>query len=259
MKRTEIAGWDDPDQCALAFMYDTDLMPFERTLRRGEEFTTACVFAGGFQNGDGFNDPHWVLPSYTAQVLERRVDARARRGSTTRGSPLSAVSITICACSLIDAAGAMGMDIFTIDDGWQQEYGENEVNLTAFPGGLKPILDAVEGKGMRLGLVDSHGGDWQHRRRTIASILSGRRSTARQGQETGTTAGEKAVMCMATAYRDAAAERIIDAIERFHLAYVKLDLTTIFNAYGEAPGCWAKGHDHGNWAESLNLIYEGIS
>ena len=40
---------------------------------------------------------------------------------------------------------------------------------------------------------------------------------------------------------------------------MKLDLTTIFNAYGEAPGCWAKDHDHGNWAESLNMIYEGIS
>ena len=66
-------------------------------------------------------------------------------------------------------------------------------------------------------------------------------------------------MCLASGYRDTAAARIIDAIERFHLAYVKLDLTTIFNAYGEAPGCWAKGHDHENWAESLNMIYEGIA
>ncbi len=57
---------------------------------------------------------------------------------------------------------------------------------------------------------------------------------------------------MATGFPHVVAQRIIDAIERFHLAYVKLDLTTIFNAYGEAPGCWAKGHDHGTWAESLN-------
>ena len=55
------------------------------------------------------------------------------------------------------------------------------------------------------------------------------------------------------------ADRINDAIQRFDLAYVKLDLTTIFNAYGEAPGCWAKDHDHGSWAESLIRIYEGIS
>jgi len=68
-----------------------------------------------------------------------------------------------------------------------------------------------------------------------------------------------AVMCMATDYRDRAAARINDAIERFRLAYVKLDLTTIFNAYGEAPGCWAKGHYHADWAESLIRIYEGIS
>src|SRR6516225_3601503 len=76
---------------------------------------------------------------------------------------------------------------------------------------------------------------------------------------TGTAAGPRPVMCMASAYRDAAAARINDAIQRFHLAYVKLDLTTVFNAYGEAPGCWAKGHYHGNRAESLNLIYEGIA
>jgi len=76
---------------------------------------------------------------------------------------------------------------------------------------------------------------------------------------TGTMAGSKVVMCLATAFRDAAADRINDAISRFRLAYVKLDLTTIFNAYGEAPGCWAKGHDHGSWAESLNMIYEGIA
>jgi alpha-galactosidase len=76
---------------------------------------------------------------------------------------------------------------------------------------------------------------------------------------TSTKAGAKVVMCLATPFQDAAADRINDAIERFHLAYVKLDLTTIFNAYGEAPGCWAKGHYHGDWAESLNMIYEGIS
>jgi alpha-galactosidase len=78
-------------------------------------------------------------------------------------------------------------------------------------------------------------------------------------KKTSTMAGEMAVMCMASAFRQSAANRIIDGIERFRLAYVKLDLTTIFNAYGEAPGCWASGHDHGDWAESLNMIYEGIA
>jgi alpha-galactosidase len=32
----------------------------------------------------------------------------------------------------------------------------------------------------------------------------------------------------------------------------------VFNAYGESPGCYAQGHDHSSWAESLERIYEGI-
>jgi alpha-galactosidase len=153
----------------------------------------------------------------------------------------------------------MGMDIFTIDDGWQLDYGENTVNTAAFPGGLEPILAALLQRGMRLGLwipMAAIG--------TSTAVYREHPQWAALDQEgkpkfTGTAAGQKAVMCMASAFRESAAARISDAIEKFRLAYVKLDLTTIFNAYGEAPGCWAKGHDHGSWAESLNRIYEGIS
>jgi alpha-galactosidase len=75
---------------------------------------------------------------------------------------------------------------------------------------------------------------------------------------TRTVADPQAVMCLATPYREAAAKRISELISRYHLAYVKVDLTTVFNAYGESPGCYAEGHDHRSWAESLGSIYEGI-
>jgi alpha-galactosidase len=257
MKRTEIGGWDSAEGVRIGVMYDTDLMPFERTLAPGEEFTTASSSLVLYRNSDGFNDPHWALPSYTAQVLERRVDSQGSPWIYNTWEPFERGINHDIALELIDAAGAMGMDIFTIDDGWQREYGENSVNLTMFPGGLQPIMDAVAAKGMRLGLwipfaaIGMNTADY--RPEWVTLDQEGKPKT------TGTMAGQKAVMCMATAYRDRAAARIIDAIERFSLAYVKLDLTTIFNAYGEAPGCWAKGHEHGSWAESLGRIYEGIS
>ena len=257
MKRTEIGGWDAAEGVRIGVMYDTDLMPFERTLAPGEEFATASASLVAFRSGDGFNDPHWALPSYTAQVLERRVDAQGPPWIYNTWEPFERGINHNIALELIDAAGAMGLEIFTIDDGWQQDYGANAVNLTAFPGGLQPIMDAVAAKGMRLGL-------WIPMAAIAKTTADYRPEWAALDQQgapktTGTMAGEMSVMCMATAFRERAAARIIDAIERFKLAYVKLDLTTIFNAYGEAPGCWAKGHDHGNWAESLNLIYEGIS
>lgn len=259
MKRTEIDGWDDPDRVRVAVMYDTDLMPFERALAGGEVFTTASVSLVAFRNGDGFSDPHWVMPSYSSQVLERRVDAAGPPWIYNTWEPFERGINEKTALELIDVAGAMGMDIFTIDDGWEQEYGENAVNRSAFPNGLDPIRKAVEHKGMRLGLwipLAAIGTSTEVYRSHLEWA-----ATDQQGKPkiTGTAGGPKGVMCMASAYRDAAAARVIEAIERFHLAYVKLDLTTIFNAYGEAPGCWAKGHYHDNWSESLNMIYEGIS
>ncbi len=262
MKRTEIAGWDgrdDPEHMGIGVLYDTDLMPFERAIAGGKEFATASVSLVAYRNGDGFNDPHWLLPSYTAQVLERRVDAEGPPWIYNTWEPFERTINRDTVLELIDVASAMGLDIFTIDDGWQQEYGENAVNLAAFPGGLAPIQNAVEAHGMRLGLwipMAAIG--------TTTAVYREYPEWAALDQEgkpkiTYTAAGTKAVMCMASAYKETAAARIIDAIDRFHLAYVKLDLTTVFNAYGEAPGCWAKGHDHGNWAQSLNLIYEGIS
>ena len=258
MKRTEIGGYS-PEVTPISVMYDTDLMPFERTLAAGERFQTASASLLTFRNGDGFNDPHWTIPTYTSQVLTRRVNAQGPPWNYNTWEPFQRTINRDLALELIDAAAAMGMDIFTIDDGWQQEYGENAVNLTAFPGGLEPILGAVESRGMRLGLwipMAAIG--------TSTAVYREHPEWAALDQEgkpkfTGTAAGTKAVMCMASAYRETVAARVIDAIDRFRLAYVKLDLTTIFNAYGEAPGCWAHGHDHADWAESLNRIYEGIS
>jgi len=259
MKRTEINGFYDPDRIRFEVLYDTDLMPFERSIPPGASFTTAASSLVAFRNNDPLNDPHWRIPSYTAQVLERRVNHHGPPWIYNTWEPFHRTINHDIALQLIQAAGAMGMDIFTIDDGWQQEYGENDVNLTAFPGGLQPILDAVAALGMKLGLwvplaaigVSTPG----YRNHPEWAALD----QQAQPKTTGTAAGTKGVLCMASDYREAAADRLLDLIARYHPAYLKLDLTTVFNAYGEAPGCWAKGHLHGNWAESLNLIYEGIA
>ena len=259
MKRTEIVGWDEDDRTPIRVLYDTDLMPFEHSLKPGEEFKTAKVSLLTFRNGDGFRDPHWVVPSYTAKVLMRRVDAHGAPWIYNTWEPFERTIDRDTVVKLVEVAGDIGIDIFTIDDGWQQEYGENEINFKSFPGGLKPIQDAIEAKGMRLGLwiplaaIGTPTAEYRSHPEWAALDQAGKPKI------TGTAAGPKAVMCLASPFRVSAANRINNAIEKFHLAYVKLDLTTIFNAYGEAPGCWAKGHDHGNWAESLNQIYEGIS
>lgn len=259
MKRTEIEGWNDAESVRISVLYDTDLMPFERMIAAGEEFTTASGSLVIYRNGAGFEDPHWRLPSYTSKVLMRKVDAQGPPWIYNTWEPFERSINHETTMQLVDAAAAMGIDIFTIDDGWQQEYGDNGVNLTSFPGGLKPVLEAVEAHGMRLGLwipvaaIGTTTPTYREHPEWASRDIDGNLKT------TSTMGGDKVVMCMATPFRVAAADRIIDAIDKFDLVYVKLDITTIFNAYGEAPGCWAKGHFHGTWAESLNMIYEGIA
>jgi alpha-galactosidase len=135
MKRTEIAGWDAPDGVRIGVMYDTDLMPFERRIVGGEEFATAAASVVPFREGDGFNDPQWSVPGYAAQVLERRVDAQGPPWIYNTWEPFERGINQAIALELIDAAGAMGMDIFTIDDGRQQEYRETGENLNEITGG----------------------------------------------------------------------------------------------------------------------------
>jgi alpha-galactosidase len=259
MKRTEIGAFYDSEHIHIDVLYDTDLMPFSRTIAPAESFKTAAVSLVLFRNGDSFRDPRWVLPSYTSEILQRRNTAEGAPWIYNTWNPFKRDIDSATTHQLIGIAGRMGIDIFTIDDGWQRDYGENEVNLKSFPEGLDPIRKQVEAEGMRLGLwiplaaiaarsaVGTQHPEW------MSLDQSGEKKT------TSTEGGEMIVMCLASAFSAAAAARVNDAIERFHLAYVKLDLTTIFNAYGEAPGCWAKGHDHGDWSESLGMIYEGIS
>jgi alpha-galactosidase len=258
MKRTEINAWYDPGQVNIRAMYDTDLMPFERSIKPGEEFKTDAVSFIAFRKDDGFHDSYWVLPTYTSEILQRRIGRQGAPWIYNTWEPFQRKINRETTLELINVAGNIGIDIFTIDDGWQREYGENAVDPVAFPGGLDSIRQAVEAKGMRLGLwiplaaIGTSAADYAKHPEWAALDQSGNQKL------TDTAAGSKVVMCLASPFRDSAADRVNDAIDRFHLAYVKLDLTTIFNAYGEAPGCWAKNHDHGSWAESLNMIYEGI-
>lgn len=52
----------------------------------------------------------------------------------------------------IDAAGQMGVDIFIMDDGWQQALGNWTANKERLPNGLKPLVDKIRECGMIPGI-----------------------------------------------------------------------------------------------------------
>jgi alpha-galactosidase len=254
MKRTEMAGWGE----GLEVMYDTDLFPFERRIEPGETFASAKSSVAFFVDGRGRADPRWLMPSYTSEVLLKKGAAYQPPWIYNTWEPFERSISKSITMDLIAAAGRMALDVFTIDDGWQADYGDNTINRKLFENGLDEIQEAVEKNGMRLGLwaplaaISPNTTVYREHPEWLCKDRDGK------AKFTGTMAGAQAVMCLATPYRDVAAKRISELIGRYHLKYVKVDLTTVFNAYGESPGCYAQGHDHKTWAESLERIYEGI-
>lgn len=256
LKRVETGAWFW--EGALRLMYDTDLFPLEVRLTPGARWTSARVSLVFTQEGCDYADPRWAVPAAVADVVRKPSAQPAWHYNTwvTCGPRPDADTVN----ALIPIAGRMGFDIFTIDDGWQAEYGDNAVHAERFPKGLEPLREAIEAQGMRLGL-------WAPLAVVAPAIASASADAiaqqCRDGEgrtKTTTTAqGEQIVMCLASRYRHAAIERLTDLIARYRLAYLKLDLTTLFNAYGEAPGCHAVGHDHANAVQSIAAIYAAIA
>ncbi len=253
-KRTEI-WWTD---LALQVMYDTDLFPFGRSLQPGETFSTAKSGIAFFVEGRGMADPRWSIPSYTSQVLMKKGSGYQPPWFYNTWEPFFLDYNEEIVQSLIPVAAKMGLDIFTLDTGWSSDYDSNTPNPQKFPHGFDGIRRTLEDRGMRLGLwepltvLGSQSRTYREHPEWAIRDLNGQEKTA------AFPGADDRVMCLASAYRDAAARRLNELIQKYNLKYVKIDLTTVFNAYGEGPGCYAKGHYHQTWAESLAGIYEGI-
>lgn len=255
LKRTEIgSSWSE----RFSVMYDTDLFPFGRTLNPGEVFESAKSSLVFFLDRHGLEDSHWVVPRYAAEVLRRRHGTAQPPWIYNTWEPFFRGINEQTVKELAPVANKIGMDIFTIDDGWQSEYGSNDFARTRFPTGFEGVKAILDGKHLRLGLwvplaaISTEAPDYRAHPEWVCRDQNG------NPKFTGTAAGRRAVMCLASGYRNLALKRLTQLIERYHPAYIKVDLTTVFNAYGEQPGCYASGHWHRNWAESLTRIYEAL-
>ncbi len=255
LKRTEAGeGWNE----VFHVMYDSDLFPFERRIRPGETFETAKCSLVFFADGRGFADSHWSVPTYVSRHIMRRQPGGPPPWIFNTWEPFLRNIDEKTLTDLAPIAKAVGVEVFTIDDGWQADYGSNDIDLKNFPGGFARIHSVLEQNGLKLGLwvplaaISTNSIDYRSHPEWVCRDRDG------APKFTNTASGTSGVMCLGSAYRDAALKRLEDLVTRYKPAYIKVDLTTVFNAYGEAPGCYASGHAHHDWTESLTRIYEGL-
>jgi alpha-galactosidase len=256
LKRTELGqiGWTQWSP-AFAAMYDTDLFPFERTLAPHEILTTAAVSVLIYKRGTA-EDPHWRIPEYVRDRISHNREAAPPDWIYNTWEPFHKEINAALLHDVIPKASADGFTLLTLDDGWELRYGDNDVDPKHFPAGLDPVFAQADALGLKhglwapLALIDTKARDfvshpeWACREQDGSLRIS--------------NGGSGVVMSLASPYKDAAIARLSELVRRYKLTYIKLDLTTIFNTYGEQPGCFEKRDEYKTPQESSSRIYEAL-
>lgn len=257
LRRTEVGvvgKWRQWEPGVVA-MYDTDQFPFERTLAPGETFTTAAVSFVLYQRGTA-QDPHWLIPQYVLANIAR--PQSVPRWMYNNWEPFQAKINAADLTEVERAVAQSGLGIFVIDDGWEKMRGDNAINSALFPHGVDPLQKSAQKSGMQFGIwspmavaspdapvVTAHP-DWvchgpDGKVRLMAGMVQ---------------------MNLASPFRDDELERLSALIRQYDLHYVKLDLTTVFNTYGEPAGCYGPGGEHNATQadhETIGRGYEALA
>jgi alpha-galactosidase len=241
---------------AFAAMYDTDLFPFERTLQPKETFNTAAVSVLFYQRGTAA-DPRWRVPEYVRDRIDHVRQAAPPNWVYNTWEPFHKDINAALMRDIIPKVAANGFTLLTLDDGWQIRYGDNDVDLKHFPEGLDPVFAQADALGLKRGLwaplalIDTKAHDflahpeWACREQDGSLRISNGASGV--------------VMSLASPYKFSAIDRISSLVQRYKLSYVKLDLTTVFNTYGEQPGCFEQRDEYKTPQESSERIYEALN
>lgn len=234
-----------------------DAHPFRKWLKPGEIFNVPEVFTivyNATKNHEQIlNGPvsHYLRKYLGARISETNEMPRFLYNTWT---PFQKDINEQLIYQLADAAAAAGMKEFIIDDGWQDNYGDWNVNKAKFPNGLKPVFDYIKKLGMKPGLWISMGTaqpeskifsmheDWFIRNRDGSFTSQANWMNDRSA-------------CLSTGWYEYIRDKIIFLINEYGLEYVKLDFAVVTSAYKVAPdqsGCYAQNHPgHKDHHESL--------
>lgn len=263
MKRTSV--YSDSTRISIGMGFENEDFPFKKYLKSGEVFTSPKGFLIPVKHNiwqDAFeNELAAFVRKYMGVKLFERQNPPMFFYNTWYPFRFNINSNIITETA--DAAAKAGVDYFIIDDGWNKNYGDWEVDLTKFPGGLKPVCDYIISKGMKPGFWISLA--HVHKDSRICKEHPDWLVRDVNGQPANLHASVPSdcyTMCLESPYFDYIKEKIAHYVETCNLGYVKLDLASAYSSYklnNYEAGCYAKNHNHTDKDESLYMLYSKVN
>jgi alpha-galactosidase len=163
---------------------------------------------------------------------------------------------------LTDDLAPTGIDHVLLGDGWQDRYGDWNVDTRKFPNGLRPLADYMRAKGIVPGIwiALATASDTSN----VAQDHPDWFMTDREGNPANLHANfpkRAHTMSLDTPWFDYILQKIRSLVDDNALGYVRLDMAAVYSAYrlnNVEAGDWATGagRTYANQRESLWRLYE---
>ena len=228
------------------------------TLKPEESFTTPEFIAGRVEHG--FGEMSRLMHKFQRQELLPAAWKTQPRPFLFNGWSTLTVNVSEeNILALMERAHDIGVELFVIDDGWQQYLGDWYPDRKKFPRGLRPVVEAAANYGIKLGLwveIESFelASDLYKAHPEWAMQYPGRKPFARERAAINRTS------VMLNLAIPEAAEAMYQALHKLiketGIAYLKLDMNCYFTSPGELSCQYRTRIDH---TRNLYKIFERLS
>ncbi len=256
--------WQEPTICS-GLTPKNARYPFRKYIAKGESFATPQVFTIVYNNQ---KDPDEILNTAVADYVRKHLGIRL---SELQQKPTFVYNTWVpfrkninekIVMELAKAAADAGMKEFIIDDGWNSNYGDWEIDKIKFPNGLKPVFDYIKSLGMKPGLWVSVGSAAPDSKVYQAHpewfVLDEKLQPANLHEPDL----KMRTACFSTGWQGYIKGVLMKLALEYGLEYLKLDFAAVTSPYrfdNKTSGCYAQNHGgHKDHNESLFTNYEAV-
>ena len=256
--------WNEATICA-GLTHKDARYPFRKYIAKGESFTTPQVFTMVYNN---HKDPDEMLNTSVADFVRKHMGTRL---SELAQKPTFVYNTWVpfrenineqLVMQLAKSAADAGMKEFVIDDGWESNFGDWEIDRKKFPNGLKPVFDYIKSLGMKPGIWVSVGSASPTSKVFKAHPEWFVQDQNKQPFNLHLQDTSIVTACFGTGWYNYIKGVLQKLSLEYGLEYLKLDFTVVTSPYrfNQAhTGCYAAGHPgHKDHHESLYSNYEQV-